>query len=158
MLVRTWFVGSAILLSSLAPAAGEDTHSVAELSWLAGHWRGEGLGGQCEEIWSAPQAGTMMGTFRLMKDGEVQFYEFMVLTREAEGIVMKIKHFTPNLVGWEEKDDAVRFALEDLAPNRARFEGLTAVRTGDELEIKVLIHSDDGSVREEPFRFQRYQP
>ena len=73
MLVRTWFVGSAILLSSLAPAAGKDTHSVAELSWLAGHWRGEGLGGQCEEIWSAPQAGTMMGTFRLMKDGEVQF-------------------------------------------------------------------------------------
>jgi len=34
-------------------------------------------------------------------------HEFMVLTREAEGIVMKIKHFTPNLVGWEEKDDAV---------------------------------------------------
>jgi len=100
----------------------------------------------------------MMGTFRLMKDDEVQFYEFMVLTREAEGIVMKIKHFTPKLVGWEEKDEAVRFDLEDLEPDRARFEGLTAARTGDELEIKVLIHSDDGSLREEPFRFHRYNP
>lgn len=157
MLFKTWLVSSAILLGSLVPAAGEVSHSVADLSWLAGHWRGEGLGGQCEEIWSAPQAGTMIGTFRMMKDGEIQFYEFMVITREATGVVMKLKHFTPALVGWEEKDDFVRFDLEELAPNRARFDGLIAVRTGDELEVTVKIHSDDGSVREEPFRFRRYE-
>jgi hypothetical protein len=158
MLARTWFISGALSLMALAPAAGENTHSVDELSWIAGHWRGEGLGGECEEIWSAPSAGTMMGTFRLMKDGDIVFYEFMVLTREADGIVMKLKHFTPELSGWEEKDDMVRFPLESLEPNRASFEGLTMVRTGDELEVVVVLHGDDGSVREEPFRFHRYDP
>ena len=162
-MVRTGFLTVAatfclLLLPVHAASTAEDTASVADLAWMAGHWRGEGLGGECEEIWSAPMAGTMVGTFRLTKDGEVQFYELLLLTREADGIVMKVKHFTPDFVGWEEKEGAVDFLLENAEPNHARFKGLTVDRDGDELEIKLRMRSNDGSVREEPFRFRRYDP
>lgn len=131
---------------------------VSELSWLSGYWRGEGLGGQCEEIWSAPMGGTMMGTFRLVKDGAVEFYEMMILTREKAGLVMKLKHFTPELVGWEEKADTVTFELERLEPGKAFFEGLTIERDGDRLEVRVRIKYKGGEVRDEPFVFRRYEP
>ena len=103
-------------------------------------------------------AGTMVGSFRLMKDGQVAFYELMVLTREAEGIVLKVKHFTPEFVGWEEKEDAVDFVLEDVEPHHARFKGLTMDRDGDGLEIKIRMRHNDGSVSWEPIQLRRYTP
>ena len=76
MVLKTAILSSVILVSFQGFSYGED--ALSKFEWLAGHWRGEGLGGQCEEIWSAPAAGTMVGSFRLMKDGEVSFYELMV--------------------------------------------------------------------------------
>jgi hypothetical protein len=138
-----------LLVSSPSP-------TVEDLSWLAGHWRGEGLGGSCEEIWSEPLAGTMVGTFRLVEDGETRFYEMLVLAREETGLVMKVKHFAPDLVGWEEKEDFLRFELERVEPNRAHFEGLSMEREGDRLEIRVIRYKG-GEVREESIVLQRYE-
>ena len=47
------------------PASDVD---VEDFAWLAGYWRGEGLGGVCEEIWSEPLAGSMIGLFRLVRN------------------------------------------------------------------------------------------
>lgn len=161
MVFKLRMSGAVLALSLWVGSVGgarEATSSVDELAWLAGHWRGEGLGGECEEIWSAPMAGTMMGSFRLTKQGEVQFYELLVLTRDGDDIVMKVKHFTPEFVGWEEKEDAVTFVLEHVEPNRARFEGLTLERNGDELDVTLRMRRNDGSVEQEPFHFRRYEP
>lgn len=157
MLKNTIFamVFGAFVASSVS---GGDGPEVSDLAWLAGHWRGDGLGGECEEIWSAPMAGTMMGSFRLTKDGEVQFYELLVLKREGDNVVMKVKHFTRDFVGWEEKEDAVTFVLEEVGPNRAKFKGLTLERDGDELDIMLKLHHDDGTVEDAPFHFRRYEP
>lgn len=103
-------------------------------------------------------AGTMMGSFRLIKEGEVQFYELLVFTRDGDDIVMKVKHFTRELVGWEEKEDAVEFVLEHVEPNHARFKGLTLTRDGDALDISLRMRRNDGTAVEEPFRFRRYEP
>lgn len=150
-----WLMGApGAEASSMGVASG----SVSDFSWLAGHWRGEGLGGECEEIWSEPMAGTMVGSFRLMKDGEVQFYELMVIAPDNDGVVLKVKHFTAEFVGWEDKEGAVVFPLESVAGTRAQFKGLSMVRKGDELVVTVRMKSNDGTIREEPFRMTRYQP
>lgn len=44
-------------------------------AWITGNWKGEAFGGQTEENWSAPSGGSMMATFKLIKDGTVSFYE-----------------------------------------------------------------------------------
>lgn len=138
--------------------ASRPAFDIAEFAWLAGQWRGEGLGGTCEEIWSPPLAGTMVGTFRLVKNGEVVFYELMVLGADAKGGYLKVKHFSKDFVGWEEKAVAVRFDLESVRRDRAVFKGLTLERRKEKLDVRVRMRSQDGSTHWEPFAFRRLAP
>ena len=131
--------------------------SIDDFAWLAGHWRGEGLGGVCEEVWSEPLAGTMMGSFRLVVDGEISFYELMVLGPDSEGMALKVKHFSKDFVAWEDKEGAVRFRLESVEPNDAQFSGLTMNRKGDKLDLSIRMRSGS-TTRWEPITLQRYSP
>ncbi len=132
--------------------------SIDDFKWLAGHWRGTGLGGTCEEIWSEPMGGTMMGSFRLLRDDKVLFYELIVLGPDKDGFSMRVKHFSPEFVAWEEKDGAVRFPFESVEGTKAEFGGLRAERDGDRLVIQVKMSGRDGSSRWEPFELERVTP
>lgn len=138
-----------------APPPPSQAVGVEDLAWLAGSWEGTGLGGECEEIWSGPRAGSMLGLFRLFRDGEPEFYELMLLAEDAEGLALKVKHFTPGFSAWEDKDEAVRFGFESLVGQSARFRGLTIQREGDRLRIEVRFRNADGSTRVEPFELHR---
>jgi Domain of unknown function (DUF6265) len=130
--------------------------SIADVEWLAGSWLGSGLGGVSEEIWSKPQGGVMMGAYRLIMDGKPVFYEMMWLTETEGTLMLKLKHFHPNLVGWEEKDKTVDFKFVGRNGNRINFSGLTFERTDDKnLKIYLALKQKDGSVREELFIMKR---
>ena len=131
--------------------------TLADVEWLAGTWRGQGLGGVTEETWSAPAGGSMMGMFRLMRGDAVVFYEFMTLVRENGSVVMKLKHFNPDLAGWEDKDKWVTFRLASATPQALFFEGLTFRRIDDDsLRIFLAIRDrETGAVREEAFSYER---
>lgn len=130
--------------------------TLASMEWLAGRWVGEGLGGVSEEIWSPPAGGAMMGTYRLLKDGKPLFYEFLLLVEEGGTLNLKLKHFNPDLTGWEEKGDFVDFPLVALEERAAHFDGLTFERQPDgTLHIYLLLRGKDGAVREEAFRMRR---
>ncbi len=142
--------------ATAAPAATPAASArVEDMAWLAGHWRGEGLGGQVEEFWTEPQAGQMIGLFRLVKDGKLVFSEHMALVVEPSGaLVMKVKHFTPEFVGWEDKEGAVRFVFEEVTPGFARSKALTIRRDGDRLDFALRLRRGE-EVREEPIRMTR---
>jgi hypothetical protein len=143
-----------IRLKEGAPrAAGK----VADLAWLAGRWTGEGLGGHVEEAWSEPDSGSMVGYFRLVKDGKPVFYELMTLL-EAEGSVeMRLKHVNPDMTGWEEKNGYVTFKLVKHDQTGAYFSGLTFKRVGDDQidSYLALRNRTDNTVREEKFTYRR---
>ncbi len=128
--------------------------TVGELAWLAGYWQGEGLGGSLEEIWSRPVGDRMLGIFALRKEGELAFSEAMELVEEGGSVVLKVKHFTPEFVGWEEKDKYVTFPLVRLGENEAYFRGLTFRRQGDKLSI-FLVLKKDGEKTEHQLSFER---
>ncbi len=153
------------VLSSLAPrpslAAVElpsgRTVTIEDFSWLAGAWIGEGFGGTLEEVWTPPRAGMMMGSFRHIIDGKVQFMEIVTLSEHDGEIQMRVKHFNADLVGWEEKEDFVTFRLESLTEERATFDGLTIHRRdANRIQIDVNIRSGDEVNTAELF-FQRYE-
>ena len=128
---------------------------VADFAWLEGHWQAEALGGSANEIWSAPASGTMVGMFRLVKDGEAAFYEIFTLTEEDETVILHLKHFNADLTGWEEKDETVDFPLVALEEGQAFFDGLTYQRRGpDEIQVYLAMHTKDG-VQEVPFAWKR---
>jgi hypothetical protein len=129
--------------------------SLQSLAWMAGSWIGTGLGGEVEESWAPPSAGSMTGTFKLVQEGEPVFYEFFVIVEEEGSLALKLKHFDPDMKGWEEKDDFVTFRLVKLGERAAYFSGLTYRAVGeDRLQVFLALHRGD-EVNEMAFEFQR---
>lgn len=154
------------LMSPLAiPLIAEESPpspALTDLAWIAGNWVGGEDEALIHEHWSVPESNTMMGMFRLVQDGKVVFYEFMTLTQEESGPVLRIKHFDPGLEGWEEKNESVVFDLKETGTRRAVFEtlvegnpeNLVYERSDDELVITLIKPAKDS--RSE-FRYRRTQ-
>ena len=135
--------------ATLAPA-------VDDLSWLVGHWKGTGFGGICEEVWSVPSAGTMVGTFKMHVDDQVRFYEIMTITPDSAGPLLKVKHFNPDLTGWEEKDEWAEFKWLSSSEREIQFSGIVYERIAeDSLVISVTVKGSDGQERQEVIACRR---
>lgn len=123
--------------------------SIANLAFMAGKWTTETHWGKMEENWTEPLGNCMMCSFRCVKNGEVVFYEFIVIEQQGDSVpVMKLRHFSPGNIGWEEKDKPYEYPLTFLEANRARFErpdkktALTFYRTGAKT-MKVMIERQE---------------
>ena len=113
-----------------------------DYSWLAGSWVGDGFGGTSEEVWSEPsEDGTMMGVYRHHKaDGSLNFYEFIVLDKTG----MRLKHFSPELKAWEDKEDHVTFEMVEFSKDKIAMKGLVFERKGeDKMEIRLKLKDGD---------------
>lgn len=122
--------------------------SIKDLTFMAGKWVTKGEWGDMEENWSAPMGNCMMCSYRCVKDGKVVFYEFIVIEQQPEGPVMKLRHFSPGNIAWEEKDKPYEYPLTYLDENLARFErpdkktSLTFQRI-DATKLKVTLERQD---------------
>ena len=133
------------------------TADLTAVEWLAGHWKGEAFGGITEELWTPPLGNSMMGSFKLMVDEQVSFYEIMVISEEAGSLVLRLKHFHGDLKGWEEKDETHDFKLVKVTPLKVFFEGFTLEKISkDEINIYVVIE-DAGKEQEMKFPYQRVE-
>ncbi|MCC6131394.1 MAG: hypothetical protein IT186_15860 [Acidobacteria bacterium] len=134
-------------LSEIRPRA-----TLTDVGLLIGHWRGEFLGGAAELVWLPPAGGAMVGVFRLLRRDEVVFYELLTAVEADGGVSLRLKHFHPDMKGWEERDDTVSFRLIRTDPDAVWFEGLSYRRQPDGSLKGVLdIRSRDGRVRKEGF-------
>lgn len=128
---------------------------MADFSWMAGAWTGQGLGGQVDEVWSAPAGGTMVGHFRLVKDGKPVFYELLTLLEVEGSVEMRLKHFNADMTGWEEKADYLTFKLTKIDATGAWLGPFTIKRTGPDSWDAFLKMTQAGQTREEKFSFTR---
>lgn len=155
------------LLSSMCLLQAQNTVSFEEgmtspaatlnnIEWLAGHWKGEAFGGIAEEIWSPPADGSMMFSFRLLDKGEVSFYEFGHLIEIDGTLLLQLKHFDPNLSGWEEKDENIDFRLVKIEENKFYFDDFTIERISDkEINMYVEVGEEDGTSNEVTFNYHK---
>lgn len=140
--------GPGIELRTLPDGQASPPARVEDVAWLQGRWIGEGLGGCSEENISPPVGGQMMGMFRQTKpDGALWFYEFYTIAPKGGSIVMRIKHFNPDLTGWEEKGGFAEFPLVAIEKGAVYFDGLTYARDGGNgLNAAVRIGDSDKGV------------
>jgi hypothetical protein len=132
--------------------------SVAQMDWLVGRWEGTGIDGhRAVESWLAPFDETMVGTFvQADASGGIMFSEHMYLMPDEGSLALKLKHFNPDLTGWEDAAGMQRFRLLSVEPCRALFSGLTIRCDGEGgLLIAVRMRAGDGSTSELVFRFTR---
>lgn len=146
---------TAFVIFSISTAKSQDTLKTSDvlskMAWLEGRWTGDGFGGESEEIWSPAADGTMMGMYRHIKDGKVKFYEFIHLNEKG----MKLKHFTPDLVAWEDKEGHIMFSMIEVTDNKIILKGLTIERkSADTMEMHLQMKYGD-ELKTEVFHFNR---
>ena len=137
--------------------------SVADAAWLVGRWSGTGIGGsEAHESWLPPSGNTMVGTFvQETPEGGIMFTEHMYLMEHDGSLVVRLKHFNPDLTAWEDKDGMVTFRLLSAEPCALYFNALT-FRCADKdagpaggLVVAVRMKSEKPEPQELLFRFGR---
>ncbi|MGB2685326.1 MAG: DUF6265 family protein [Olleya sp.] len=129
--------------------------NLSQVSWIAGHWKGEAFGGITEEIWSPPLGDSMMFSFKLVNDGKVVFYELGGIRQVDDTLIFQLKHFGNDFKGWEEKDETVDAKLIKIDNNRAYFDQFTFERISDtEINIYVVIE-ENGQTEEVKFNYKK---
>ena len=145
----------------LTPGESGAPARLTDFAWLTGTWRGAGLGGVNEETWSAPAGGALMGMYRLIKDDRVVFYELLTLVHSGDSLLITLRHFHPDLRGWEERDETVRMPFIKKEGGKFFFDGLTMEPAANgALTIYLAIESkgsEEKPVREATFSYQRQQ-
>lgn len=136
------------------------TRDIKDLAFLAGRWTTTTEWGDMEEHWSKPMGNSMMCSYRCVKDGKVVFYEFIVIEQGPSGPVMKLRHFSPGNIAWEEKDKPYEYPLMFLDADRARFErpdkktALTFYRPShNKLEVVLDRQDKDGKWIQDEFHY-----
>jgi Domain of unknown function (DUF6265) len=141
---------------SLAPGGVSPRATIADAAWVVGRWVGEGFGAAVEEAMSPPMGNAMIGHFAMADKDGPKFYEIVQIREEKGSLVYRVKHFHPDLKGWEEKDKTIDFPLVAVEQGALYFDGLTIKRTGpDEVTHWVRVKGKDGKVEEAKLVYRR---
>jgi hypothetical protein len=96
-----------------------------------------------------------------VRKGQTRIYEMLTLTAEDANVVLRLRHFDPQLVAREEKERAVELRLVAKGASEAVFEGLEyqghgtlrlSYRRGADDTLTSVLEKE-GSKQE--FRFRR---
>ncbi|MEM9208185.1 MAG: DUF6265 family protein [Pseudomonadota bacterium] len=129
--------------------------SLDEVAWLAGSWTGNAFGERFEEVWNPPSAGSMVGMFKLYDGDTVSFYEILLIVEEEDSLALRVKHFTPEFIAWEDKADYISFPLVRVDSDAVHFSGLSFYRRGtDDIDGYIVMKGESG-IEEEALRYQR---
>lgn len=140
---------------SLAEGASPPGATAVDAGWLAGRWEGVAFGQRFEEYWSEPSAGSMLGTFKLIGEEGVQFYELMEIAVSGGRLGLKVKHFSADFSAWEDKPDYVHFKLVAIEPDALHFSGISFYRRGPDSIEAYLVMREGDALREEKLTYSR---
>lgn len=157
---KSLFIGAMLVLSIIGRAqetkqlngSSPASATIQDVSWIQGHWTGEAFSGTFEEIWSHPKAGAMMGMFRQISEEQISFYELITISEDAGSLVLRLKHFDPDLTAWEESDEKLECKLVAITKDAAYFEGYTFQRIAAD-HIRCIVKIDSEEVG---FEFNRF--
>jgi hypothetical protein len=143
---------------SQRPAASMD-----DVAWLTGAWQGEVVdesfratfGDTFEEVWNPPSAGTMVGMFKLLRGGEIAFYELMIIVEEEGSLALKVRHFSADFSAWEEKDEYADFPFVMADARSLHFSGFSFYRVDDETVHAYLAMRRGDEIHEEKLIYRR---
>jgi len=87
-------------------------------------------------------------------EGVLVFYEFMTIDHEG----LKLKHFNPDMTGWETEDEHLTFKFLEVTAKSLAFKGLEFKLTSDTtMEVHLDMHHE-GKTRTEVFSMRRQTP
>jgi hypothetical protein len=135
--------------------------TLADVTWIAGHWQDRTATSLSEEVWTAPEGDSMLGMWRFVSGGKVRILELLTIRATADGLELRLRHFDSALVAREEKAQSVVLKAIRQAPGEVAFEGpavggeglvrITYRRAGDDALAVTL----EKAGKKEEFGFKR---
>ena len=96
-----------------------------------------------------------MAAFKLSVNDQVKFYELETIVEEGDTLILRLKHFSSKLHGWETKDETVDFKFVKVNRDKVYFDGMTFENVSDdEMNVYVII-GDEGQERETKFNYRK---
>ena len=113
--------------------------SVAQLEWLQGIWRADAAGGRTEEErWTGAPGEVLLGSAWTVAKGKAVFGEIMTIEAGADGLDMRLRHFSDSLGrDWEGHDPPMLFHLSDCQDRLMMLEG-QGKNAGEKLTYRRL--------------------
>lgn len=154
LVVVVALLGAGIWFVRLAPAGASEEGasrvvgaSMEAVSWLEGRRAGSQGERRWEEHWSAPDAGGMVGMFRMLEGERVIVYELLMIELETdEGggarVVHRLRHFGPGMKAWEE--GPIEYGLVEATPELILFRNRTEEGPA---YIRYMREGGEGGVR-----------
>jgi hypothetical protein len=122
--LRIFLLMISLIFTSSCFAIKPDEIQLGQLSWLAGCWKGTGLGGEVNECW-VQSADKFTGVFQMSKDGQQKFSEIVMIAVFDGTLAMRVKHFDAAFKQWPSDGEAgVTFPFVEIGKNFIQFEGL----------------------------------
>lgn len=116
------FLLSLGLLPQAKAQTASNSGTLADISFIAGHWKAKMGDRTVEGNWFAPEGNNMTGVMRMMKDGKLTMYEILAYEKSDQGLVSLVKHFDPGLIAKEEKAVSDTYYFVEAGKDRAIFE------------------------------------
>jgi hypothetical protein len=126
------------------PGTATDAFTIRDLAWLEGTWTSRFDENELEEIWSRPNAKSMMGMFRWSRGGESWMYELMTIEQEEAGLVFRLRHFDAQMMPWE-KEGPLTYSVQRAGETAVTFENpeitrprrIEYQREGDRMTVRL---------------------
>ena len=127
-----------ILALALAFSLSNSSSAVEldDLEWLSGHWFSDDEA--YEEVWIAPKAGSMSGSFRWVFENGKQILEYLVIEEKNKQIFLRFKHFEVDYIPWEKEEPNV-YKLESSKDRQVTF---TRLSENDNVPLKLIYRRD----------------
>ncbi|HWF38425.1 MAG TPA: DUF6265 family protein [Candidatus Acidoferrales bacterium] len=135
---------------------------LSEFAWLVGKWQGNWGPRIAEQVWLGSKAGEMPGLFRVVENDKTLVLELYSLLQTPLGIELRIRHFTPLLVPWEQS--AIAILRLTTVGGGAVFENPSSGQPGKQTLIRIdadtyisrtEIASENGNKQVTEIRFHR---
>ena len=89
------------------------------------------------------------------KENQIQIYEFITIAEENNSLVLKIKHFSKEMKGWENKDSSITFRLVKFENDAVYFHTQTYKKIDDNTVMVYFLAGKPGEIKEQTFRYTR---
>lgn len=129
--------------------------SIDDVRWLEGYWMGKMPEGPVEQYFLPPAASQMPSFVRSLNDKGIIFYEIATFVERGGTIFIRLRHFTPDLVGWEDRSGAIERPLLAIEGGNLFFDRASFIRTGEDTYTVYFLNMEDGKERDTltiPFR------
>lgn len=108
----------------------QNTGKLNALAFIEGHWKAITKDRFIEAEWMPENGDNMLGFMRMMSGSKTTMYELLAYEQGEQGLVSRVKHFKPGMIGQEEKDNSDKYNFVEATKDKVVFQ-----KEGEDLRI-----------------------